>query len=145
MKYNLNLSIDKERAINYFQKLIEAGAIIELKTSKERSKEQWGYLHLILAWFGVQKGYTMNEVKQSFYKQEANKEIFQIVKEGKCGIIIKWRSSSDLDSAELTKSIDRFRTWASLEPRCIYLPEPNEKEKLAWMQSEIDKEDIVSM
>ena len=66
----------------------------------------------------------MGDVKFRFFKLECNREIFVITKEGKLGEIETVRSSADLDSAEMTKAIERFRNWAGI--RGINLPAPDD-------------------
>lgn len=48
------------------------------------------------------------------------------------------RSSAELDTEEMSVSIERFRNFASSEVG-IYLPSPNERELLIYMQQEIER------
>jgi len=50
----------------------------------------------------------------------------------------RWRSSSRLDSAEITLTINRFRNFSSNELG-IYLPEPKELALLQDLENEISK------
>lgn len=71
----------------------------------------------MLSSFGLQFGYTLDEVKTHFYKLTANKDIF--VREGIdkfTGEIYTYlRSSADLTQDEMSKSIDNFRAWSKEE------------------------------
>ena len=125
--------------INYFLKL---GKRFELKAKHDkRSISQNSYLHLILTWFGLETGYTLEEVKQDIFKKHVNPTLFYEGEfEGKIGglIIERWRSSASLDTAEMTLAIDRFRDFASKELG-IYLPEPKDLAILQKMENEISK------
>ncbi len=124
MKYNLSNPIHVQRSQSLFKRLLNKETVIELREIKPRSKSQWGYLHLILTWFGMEIGLSLKESKK-LYKQ-INPDIYPPTKKEIFGeIIVTYRSSTDLDSSELTKSIDTFRDYSSREAS-IYLPLPNE-------------------
>jgi hypothetical protein len=94
-------------------------------------------LHLILGYFAVETGNTLDWVKQQYFKKLVNGEIFIREQDDKyLGKIKVLRSSADLDSAEMTTAIDRFRNWSSAEAG-VYLPSANEDEMLALMEVEI--------
>ena len=135
MLYNLNSEIDIQRAESRFKRLLEKRTIIELKEKKSRSTSQNSYLHLILSWFGLELGYTLNEAKEEYKK--LNSEIYQDWKDGeKYGQNIdgEWyRSSGYLDTVEMTKSIEVFRNYSAKEAD-VYLPSPDEKRLLAEIE-----------
>lgn len=131
MIYNANKQIDVQNARTRFEWLIDNGKLFELTQKRERrSVSQNSYLHLIFSWFASQTGYTVDEVKQEIFKRHVNKELFYDGQKDGVVTIEKWRSTSSLDTKEMTVAIDRFRDFSSKEAG-IYLPEPND---LAMLQ-----------
>ena len=118
--------------------LDKSNGIVELTEKKpRRSNQQNAYLHVILGYFAMETGNTLEWVKQQYFKKLVNADIFIREQEDKwLGRIKVLRSSADLDSAEMTTAIDRFRNWASSEAG-VYLPSANEDEMLALMEVEI--------
>lgn len=135
MIYDLSSNIDSQRAETYFNSLKEKGNRIELKVKHpRRSISQNSYLHLILSAFGVNFGYTLQEVKQYIFKITVNPTIFY---EGEVGEIVKvqrLRSSADLDTSEMTIAIDNFLSYSAKNG--YQLPRP---EDLVWLD-ELEKE-----
>lgn len=104
MKYNTANKEEKENAKKYFEKLVASESLVEIKKiSRTRSLRQNSYLHLLLGAFGDHFGYTIEEAKLIY--KEVNKDIYYYKKKDRVFI----RSSADLNSAEMTKTIDRFR------------------------------------
>jgi hypothetical protein len=139
MIYDSNSKLDCERAITVLKGFIAKGKKFELKAKHpKRSISQNNYLHLILTWFGIETGYTLEEVKQEIFKKHVNPNIFY---EGEFGELIKierWRSTASLDTAEMTLAIDRFRNFSSIECS-IYLPEPSDLVSIQELEREISK------
>lgn len=134
---------DKQRAITRFKKLLEKNAIIELTEKKpKRTIQQNRYLHLILAWFGYETGYTLEETKQEIFKKVVNPNIFYDGEVGEIIPIQRWRSTADLDTAELTTAIDNFRDYASREGG-IYLPDPSDLTSINHMEIELKNNQII--
>lgn len=142
MQYNLRNPLHKVQfKVRSAMLLEKSDSIVELTTKKpKRSKEQNSYLHVILAYFALQNGDTLEWVKQQYFKKLVNPDIFIRVKDDRFMGRVKFlRSSSELDSAEMITAITRFRNWASSEAG-IYLPEPNEDEEcLKEMEVEISR------
>lgn len=120
--------------------LEKSNGIVELTEKKaRRSNQQNAYLHVILGYFAMETGNTLEWVKQQYFKKLVNAEIFIREQDDKyLGRLKVLRSSADLDSAEMTTAIDRFRNWASSEAG-IYLPSPNEEEMLSLMEVELSR------
>lgn len=139
MIYDSTSKFDCERAITVLKGFIAKGKKFELKAKHpKRSISQNSYLHLILTWFGLGTGYTLEEVKQDIFKKHVNPQLFY---EGEFGDLIKierWRSTASLDTAEMTLAIDRFRNFSSIECS-IYLPEPGDLAVLQELEIEISK------
>jgi hypothetical protein len=139
MLYDLKNPLQREQIKARFTMLLEkSNSIVELTEKKpKRSDQQNRYLHLILGYFAVETGNTLDWVKQQYFKKLVNGEIFIREQDDKyLGKIKVLRSSADLDSAEMTTAIDRFRNWSSAEAG-VYLPSANEDEMLALMEVEI--------
>lgn len=122
------------------KKLAEKGVIVDLTEKKpRRSLPQNKYLHVILAYFGTQTGNTLEWVKQQYYKKLVNPDLFIREKEDKyLGRIKVLRSSADLDTAEMSLSIERFRNWAAQEAG-IYIPSADEAILIQQMEIEIER------
>jgi hypothetical protein len=130
MIYHLPKDTDKFKAA--FDKLIEYAGRVELKKLfPKRSLNQNNYLHLILSHFGIEFGYTLNEVKQIY--KDVNSEIYSYQKNEKTF----YRSSAEPDTKEMTQSIEKFRDY-SAENGC-YLPAPDEQHFLDHIRNEIEK------
>lgn len=122
------------------EKLIKDGKVFELTEKKpKRSLSQNAYLHVLLGYFAAQTGNTLEWVKKEYYKKLVNPTTFIRTKEDRFMGVVKYlRSSADLDTAEMTTSIDRFRNWSASEVG-IYLPSPDEERLLQLAQIEIEK------
>jgi hypothetical protein len=115
----LDLSIPDEliRAQEYFDKLMDNGAKIELKKIPEkRTVKQNSYLHALFCLFGGEIGLTTEESK-ILVKRELG---YVYEKNG-----IKFLShTSDMDTEELGEFIDKFRNYSSQNG--FYLPSADE-------------------
>lgn len=140
MIYNLSSPLDKANFLLRAKKLAESGIIVDLTEKKpRRSLPQNKYLHVILAYFGAQTGNTLEWVKQQYYKKLVNPDLFIREKEDKyLGRIKVLRSSADLDTAEMSLSIERFRNWAAQEAG-IYIPSADETILIQQMEIEIER------
>lgn len=138
MIFNLKNEWDRPKFKEYVNQLYKENAVVELKKRQpKRSSNQNAYLHLALGWFACEYGCSLEEVKVDFYKRECNREIFELTKLNKSGKEVKYlRSSSELSTAEMTLSIERFRNWSS-SVAGIYLPAPNEDQLLIYIQQEM--------
>ena len=143
MIYNLSSTLDKANFMLRAKKLIECGKIVELTEKKpRRSLPQNKYLHVILAYFGTQTGNTLEWVKQQYYKKLVNPDLFIREKKDKyLGRIKVLRSSADLDTAEMTESIERFRNWAAQEAD-VYIPSADESILIQQMEVEVSRNKV---
>lgn len=140
MIYDTSNPLDKANFLLRAKKLADSGRIIEMSEKKpRRSLPQNKYLHVILAYFGTQTGNTLEWVKQQYYKKLVNPDLFIREKEDKyLGKIKVLRSSADLDTAEMSLSIERFRNWAAQEAG-IYIPSADEAILIQQMEIEIER------
>mgnify|MGYP003638903080 FL=1 len=131
---------DIERARTRLEKLIENKCKFELTEKKPvRSVSQNAYLHLIIGWFAIEYGETIDYVKRMMFKKLVNPEIFIFERENtKTGEKRKeLRSTATLDSREMTNAIDRFRDYSSKEFG-VYLPEAGEIDFLNEIKTQIE-------
>lgn len=140
MIYDTSNPLDKANFLLRAKKLAESGKMIEMSEKKpRRSLPQNKYLHVILAYFGTQTGNTLEWVKQQYYKKLVNPDLFIREEEDKyLGRIKVLRSSADLDTAEMSLSIERFRNWAAQEAG-IYIPSADEAILIQQMEIEIER------
>lgn len=139
MLYDLNNPLQRENFKAKAESLAKKGCIVELTEKKpQRTSNQNRYLHSILAYFGLEVGETAEYVKLNYFKLHCNKEIFVRDVEDKFrGQIRIVRSSSDLDTGEMTTAIERFRNWAAGEG--VYIPSPEEHLMIQQMEIEISR------
>ena len=140
MVYDTSNPLDNANFLLRAKKLAESGKIVELTEKKpKRSLPQNRYLHVILAYFGTQTGNTLAWVKERYYKVLINPDIFIRQKDDKfLGKTQYLRSSADLDTAEMSLSIERFRNWAAQEAG-IYIPSADEAILIQQMEIEIER------
>jgi len=141
MIYNTSKPFQKNQAIERFNYLIAKEKTIELTVKHpKRSISQNSYLHLILTWFSIETGYTMEEVKLEIFKKLVNPNMFYEGEfDGKLGLKIeRWRSTASLNKEEMTLAVTRFRNFSSKEAG-IYLPEPKDLALLQELENEIKK------
>lgn len=139
MLYDLSNPLQNESFGVKAEALRKKGCIVELTEKKpQRTANQNRYLHSILAYFGLEVGETAGYVKRYYFKLLCNKDTFVVEKEDKFhGKIQVLRSSADLDTAEMTVCIERFRNWASGEG--VYIPSPEEHLLVQQMEIEISR------
>lgn len=139
--YDTSNALDRARVEKRFATLLHSGKVIEVTEFKpKRTSPQNRYLHLILGEFALQVGQKVEYVKEVYFKKMCNAELFVEKKADKfAGEVESLRSSADLDSAEMTTAIERFRHWAS-EEGGIYLPAPHEEEWLKAIEQEMNRQ-----
>ena len=140
MIYNGKKIEDQKKAMDRLKQLCEKEARFEIIEKKNgRTLRQNSYLHLILGFFAIETGYTVEFVKKQYFKRLCNPGIFIISKKDPyLGNIQVLKSSRDIDTGEMTTAIQRFRNWSSMEAG-IYLPEPSDQEFLDHIQNEIER------
>lgn len=136
MRYDLSNKIGIELAYRKLDDLKEHGKKVEINAvSQKRGLAQNSYYHVMLQYFATQAGCTLEEAKQLIRLLQT--ELYQTTTKVIGGVeVTKSRSSADFTSAEMAKSIDDFRKWASEVPM-IPIPAPNETELLAYMDEVI--------
>lgn len=140
MIYDLSTPLGIENFKARSDYLIRKGVVVELtEKSKNRTIRQNKYLHLILSYFATQTGNTTEWVKQKYFKIHVNPQIFiRTRNDNFVGNIKYLRSTSELDTAEMTTAIERFRNWSSSEAG-IYLPSPEDNNMIIAMEIEVER------
>ena len=140
MIYDLGNNLQTGQAKMKLDRLIKKKAIIDLTEHRQRrSLPQNSYLHLLLGYFASQTGNTLEWVKRKYYKELVNPTIFIREKQDPfIGAVKYLRSSADLDTEEMSTSIDRFKNWSAQEAE-IYLPDAENPRELAEAQIEIER------
>jgi len=132
VKFNLAIKDDATNAHIQLAKLMIKKPIIEIReVKKRRSLSQNAFLHLLLGAFGMHFGYTLEEAKL-VYKQ-VNESTYYYEKKGRQFI----RSSADLNTAEMTKTIDKFRQKSA--DAGFPLPSAEDREWLDRIDIEISR------
>lgn len=135
MRFNLSNKGEVQRVKTRLNFLYKKGATIEIvEKRKQRTRKQNSYLHLILTLFAMETGYTLEEVKQDIFKRDVCKEFFEYKK----GERTFYRSTSDLDTGEMTSAIEKFRNWSSVTAG-IYLPAPDEVDVLNRIEEDMQR------
>lgn len=138
--YNLKNVYDRKKFKEACNQMVLNNEYVELKKKKtQRSLAQNSYLHCLLGYFASEFGYTLEEVKFDIFKKICNRDIFERKRINRRGQEITYiRSSTELDKAEMTTAIERFRNYSSSQ--CgLYLPSPNEGEMLFFAQQQIEQ------
>ena len=138
--YNLKNVYDRKKFKEACNQMLLNNEYVELKKKKtQRSLAQNSYLHCLLGYFASEFGYTIEEVKFDIFKKICNRDIFEKKRVNRRGQQITYiRSSTELDKAEMTTAIERFRNYSSAQ--CgLYLPSPNEGEMLFFAQQQIEQ------
>ena len=140
MIFNLNNEYERGKFKEYCNEQYKKGGIVEVRRKHhQRSTSQNAYLHLILGFFASEFGYTLEEVKFDIFKKKCNRDLFVRTRVNRRGDDVQYiRSSTELDTAEMTTAIERFRNYSSAVAG-LYLPAPNENEALVFAQQQIER------
>ena len=136
MYYRSKNLLDQQRAQRHLNSLFAKDCGFKIIEDKERrTGQQNRYLHLLLAYFAMETGYSVEWVKRECFKKLCNKEMFVTTVNGQFGSVEDVRSSANIDTREMTTAIERFRNWSSSEAG-IYLPAANEHHFLEEIEIE---------
>jgi hypothetical protein len=141
MIYDNSNPLEAEQFKLKCNKLYKEKKIVELIDKSQRTIKQNSYAHLILSYFGLQKGYSLEEVKRDILKEIVCPDIFVISSEWDS--LLKrnrnaLRSTKTLTVDEMSIVIERFKIWALKEADC-FLPDAIDKEKVRYMEIEVMK------
>lgn len=141
MLYDLLNELQAENFKKRCNLLFKKKCLVELNEKKpQRSLRQNAYLHSSLGYFGLQLGYRLEEVKDWYFKETCNPDLFvREFHDPYTGCVRKrLRSSSDLNTEEMTLAIERFRNWSSSEAG-VYIPSPDEHRMVEQMEIEVQR------
>lgn len=139
MLYDLSNILDQERFKDRCNALYRKGCTVELTEKTHRTLRQNAYLYLILGWFALEYGETVEYVKQEYFKRLVNRDLFVERKQDRyLGQIEVLKSSRDLTKEQMSVAISRFKDW-SLKEAGIRLPDANEDEFLRAIEIELNK------
>lgn len=139
MVYDTSNPLDNANFLLRAKKLAESGKIVELTEKKpRRSLPQNKYLWLCLSYWGSQTGYTKEEA-ETIYKS-VNSDIYY-TRRVIAGIDVEYiRHTYELDTAEMTASIEKWRNWAAMNDAYpVYIPSPEDYQLVQMMEIEIER------
>lgn len=131
----------RKQAIERVKYLLDKKSKIEIiEKNRKRTYKQNNYLHLILSLFALEYGETLEYVKQEFFKKVVNERIFkyEFTNYNTGEVRDAWKSTSKLDTAELTEAISRFRDYAAKHMN-LYLPQPNDTAHLEEISNQLEQ------
>lgn len=140
MTYNLSSELDRQKFITRGRDLLDKGVIVTLEEKTIRSLNQNSYLHLLIGVVAMEVGTTLEDAKTVYFKRLCNRELFEktfhdpLLNEERMTL----RSTASLEKEEMSQAIDRFKKWAAEQG--IYLPEPGDRELLAQIRYEMDRQ-----
>ena len=137
--YDTNNPLEKANFLLRAKKLAESGKIVELTEKKpRRSLPQNNFLWLCLSYWGSQTGYTKEEA-ETIYKN-VNSDIYY-TRRVIAGIDVEYiRHTYELDTAEMTASIEKWRNWAAMNDAYpVYIPSPEDYQLVQMVEIEIEK------
>lgn len=120
--------------------LVEKGSIVDLTEKRNGSLKQNNYFHLIVSYFALQYGETLEYIKIEFVKKNICKDIFLTERANRRTGDMRpaLRSWTDLSQEEQSLVISRFRDWSAKEAN-IRLPEPSDLQYIREIQIEVDR------
>ena len=138
MILSLDNNADRQKFRTYCEYLLKRQVVVEVKERKrQRTLAQNRYLHVVLAYFASEFGYDLSYVKYDIFKKIVNEEIFRRERRNRRGqAVTYYRSSTDLDTGEMTTAIERFRNYSAAEAG-LYIPEANEHDALLEAEKQI--------
>lgn len=140
MLYDLGNILDRDRFRNRCNALYRKGCTVELTEKTHRTLRQNAYLYLMLGWFALEYGETVEYVKEKYFKRLVNADLFVERKADRyLGEVEVLKSTRDLDKEQMSVAITRFRDW-SLKEAGIRLPEANEDEFLRSIEVELSRQ-----
>lgn len=138
MQYDLKSEYQLKAFQSKVEKLLEKGAVVELTEKTFRSRNQNSYLHLLIGVVAMETGNTLADVKEYYFKEICNSDLFHRQHFDKLGNCIDTiRSSADLTKEEMSIAIDRFKRWGA--ENGIYMPNPGDESLLREIAVEMGR------
>lgn len=140
MIFNLDNEYERQSFKDYVNDQYKQGGIVEVvRKHMKRSMAQNAYLHVCLSYYASEFGLTLEDVKYDLFKKEINPDIFKRVRRNRRGEDAEYmRSTTDLDKAEMTMAIEKFRNYSAAVAG-LYIPAPDEHQALIHAQQQVEK------
>lgn len=139
--YDSNNELDVQKARERLEWLIKNKKRFELtQKRKTRTMAQNRYLHVALSFYALELGYQLEEFKQFQFKQQIAKPIFEyeVVNKLTGEITKSYKSTTVLDTKEMTDAIDMLRNHASMV-NGVYIPAPEDRGLVEQMEYEVNR------
>ena len=138
-RYRISDPRDMMAALDFINRAKDEHFDIELKKFYERrSNKQNRYYHFVCAYFAHCYGCTEFEAEHVYMKQYAARNIFLVEHEDKRGKTIHYfRSSADLDTAEMASAIKNFLAYA--ECNGIMIPYETDELGRRYCEQQLEK------
>ena len=135
--YDLSNSLELESFKLRVKKLEESKSMVELTEKNARSLNQNAYCHLAISYFALQVGLPMQEVKDAYFKNYCNHELFVRKRYDKILNAEReyLRSTTELTKDEMSLAIDRFLKFAAEQG--VYIAPSDEYIAILHMQHEV--------
>ena len=139
MWFNLKNVFELEKFRAKVTELENKGAMVELKEKRGRSLNQNAYCHLAISYFALQIGLPMQEVKDAYFKNYCNHELFARKRYDKILNVEReyLRSTTELTKDEMSLAIDRFLKFAAEQG--VYIAPSDEYIAILHMQHEVQR------
>jgi hypothetical protein len=140
MIFDVSNDLNRKKAIERFKYFLDKKKTFELTEKRPlRTLSQNNYLHLILSWYALEYGETVNYIKLELFKKHLSPDIFktEFVNKKTGEIRDEWKSTANIDAKQMTTAINRFRNYASKEAG-IYLPSPEDNLELQEIKNQIE-------
>lgn len=139
MMYDLSNSLELESFKLRVKKLEESKSMVELTEKYARSIQQNSYCHLAISYFALQIGLPTQEVKEVYFKNHCNHELFARKRHDKILNVEReyLRSTTELTKDEMSLAIDRFLKFASEQG--VYIAPSDEYIAILHMQHEVQR------
>ena len=138
MKYNLSLSLDRQKADARYESLKARGAFIEIVDKSSRTKAQNSYEHLLMGIVAMDIGISLEECKEYYFKRLVNPDIFVVRKTMPfIGEVCDTLSTSDITQEQTSVAIDRFKRW--MYENGYFVPSPTDDAVLRDIEIEMGR------
>ena len=139
MMYDLSNSLELKSFKLRVKKLEESKSMVELTEKRARSLNQNAYCHLAISYFALQIGLPTQEVKEVYFKNYCNHELFVRKRYDKILNVEReyLRSTTELTKEEMSVAIDRFLKFASEQG--VYIAPSDEYIAILHMQHEVQR------
>lgn len=141
MIFDTSIPNMRKKAIDRVKNLLDKKAKFEvLEKKKSRTYSQNNYLHLILGWYALEYGDTLEEIKQEHFKKIVNPDLFKTefinYKTGE--VRERWKSTTELNTKDFSTATERFRNY-SAKTLNLYLPEPKDLVHLEEISNQLEQ------